>query len=146
MPKQRLVNSIEKGLVIDHIRAGLGVRLFHYLKLDEANFTVVIVCNAESKRMGRKDIIKIENIIDLDYTVIGLIDHKSTISVIEDGEIVSKKQMTLPLRVENVILCKNPRCITSVEPQLPHVFHLQNADTRTYRCAYCENLVHGIEI
>ena len=146
MPMQRLVNSIEKGLVIDHIRAGLGVKLFHYLKLDEADFTVVIVCNAESKRMGHKDIIKIQNIIDLDYTVIGLIDHNSTISVIENGVITSKKQMTLPQRVENVILCRNPRCVTSAELQLPHLFYLQNADTRTYRCAYCENHVRGIEI
>jgi len=146
MPTQRLVNSIQKGLVIDHIRAGLGIRLFHYLKLDEAGFTVVIVCNAESKRMGRKDIIKIENIIDLDYTVIGLIDHNSTVSVIEGGVIIAKKRMTLPERVENVILCKNPRCVTSSEAGLPHVFHLQDAAARTYQCAYCEDLVHGIEI
>ena len=146
MPRQRLVNSIEKGLVIDHIRAGLGVKLYHYLKLDEAGLPVVIVCNVESRRMGRKDIIKIQNSIDLDYTVIGLIDHNSTVSVIENGEITSKKQMTLPERVENVILCKNPRCVTSTEAELPHVFYLRDAATRTYRCAYCENHAHGIEI
>lgn len=141
-----LVNSIKKGIVIDHIRAGLGIKLFHYLKLDNADFTVVIVSGAQSKRMGRKDIIKIQNIIDLDYTVIGLIDHNSTISIIEDGAIIEKKSMELPERVENVIRCKNPRCITSVEKQVPHVFELQNAETRTYRCAYCEDHVRGIEI
>jgi len=146
MKKQMLVNSIEKGIVIDHIRAGLGIKLFHFLKLDNADFTVVIVSGAESKRMGRKDIIKIQNIIDLDYTVIGLIDHNSTISIIENGKIKEKKNMELPQKVENVIICKNPRCITSVEKQIPHIFTLQNAETRTYRCGYCEDHVHGIEI
>lgn len=146
MKETMLVNSIKKGIVIDHIRAGLGIKLFHYLKLDNADFTVVIISGAESKRMGRKDIIKIQNIIDLDYTVIGLIDHNSTISIIENGKIKEKKSMELPQKVENVIRCKNPRCITSVEKQVPHVFELQNAETRTYRCAYCEDHVHGIEI
>jgi len=146
MSAQRLVNSIEKGLVIDHIRAGMGVRLFDYLKLGEADFTVVMITNAASKRMGRKDIIKIQNIIDLDYTVIGLIDHHATISIIENGEIVEKKNLELPLTVKNVIRCKNPRCVTSVEKQLPHIFHLQNSADRTYRCTYCEEFVHGIEI
>ncbi|MCL2080598.1 MAG: aspartate carbamoyltransferase regulatory subunit [Oscillospiraceae bacterium] len=146
MKGQRLVNSIEKGIVIDHIRAGLGVKLFHFLKLDNADFTVVIISGAESKRMGRKDIIKIQNMIDIDYTVIGLIDHNATISIIEDGEITEKKKLELPRRVENVIVCKNPRCITSTERQIPHVFSLQNAETRTYRCDYCEDHVRGIEI
>jgi aspartate carbamoyltransferase regulatory subunit len=146
MKNQILVNAIEKGIVIDHIRAGLGIKLFHYLKLDNADFTVVIVSGAESKRMGRKDIIKIQNIIDLDYTVIGLIDHNSSISIIENGVITEKKTMELPKKVENVIMCKNPRCITSVEKQIPHIFTLQNAETRTYRCDYCEDHVRGIEI
>ena len=140
------IEKIRNGIVIDHIKSGLGIRVFNWLGLDKAHYTVAFVVNANSQGMGRKDIIKIENIIDLDYTVIGLIDHNSTISVIENGVITSKKQMTLPHRVENVILCRNPRCVTSAEPALPHVFHLQNAETRTYRCAYCENLVHGIEI
>jgi aspartate carbamoyltransferase regulatory subunit len=146
MKNQMLVNSIQKGIVIDHIRAGLGIKLFRHLKLDSADFTVVIITNAESKRMGRKDIIKIQNIIDLDYTVIGLIDHNSSISIIEDGIITEKKNMELPQKVENVIICKNPRCITSVEKQAPHIFTLQNAETRTYRCDYCEDHVRGIEI
>ena len=142
----RLVNSIEKGIVIDHIRAGTGLRLFHYLKLDQAEFTVVMIHNATSERMGRKDIIKIQNIIDLDYTVIGLIDHNATITVIEDGNIVDKKKLELPATVYNVIKCKNPRCITSAEPQIPHIFHLQDAGGRVYRCSYCEDHIKGFEI
>lgn len=144
MTNQRLVNSINKGIVIDHIRAGLGIKLFRYLKLDEADITVVMITNAASKRMGRKDMIKIQNIIDLDYTVIGLIDDKATISIIDDGRVVEKKRLELPKTTENVIICKNPRCITAVEKQLSHVFHL--LENRTYRCAYCEEFVHGFEI
>ncbi|MCL2084237.1 MAG: aspartate carbamoyltransferase regulatory subunit [Oscillospiraceae bacterium] len=143
---QRLVNSIEKGIVIDHIRAGTGVRLFHYLKLDQADFTVVMINNAASLRMGRKDIIKIQNIIDLDYTVIGLIDHNATISVIDGGLIVDKKKLALPQTVRNVIKCKNPRCITASEAQSAHIFHLHDAGARVYRCAYCEDHIQGFEI
>ncbi|GHU93991.1 aspartate carbamoyltransferase regulatory chain [Clostridia bacterium] len=141
----RLVNSIEKGIVIDHIRAGLGIKLYHYLKLNESDFTVVMIANAVSKRMGRKDIIKIQNIIDLNYEVIGLIDHNATISIIEDGNITTKRSLALPRTVENVIRCKNPRCVTAIE-QVPHIFRLQDAEKCVYRCAYCEEQVYGFEI
>jgi aspartate carbamoyltransferase regulatory subunit len=143
---ERLVNSIEKGIVIDHIQSGMGVKLFHYLNLDKADFTVVMIINAVSNRMGRKDMIKIQDIIDLDFTVIGLIDHNATISVIDGGRIIDKKSLELPTSVKNVIFCKNPRCITSTEKQMPHIFRLQNAEERIYRCSYCEDYVHGFEL
>lgn len=144
MKGQRLVNSINKGIVIDHIRAGLGIRLYRYLKLDEADFTTVLITNANSQRMGRKDVIKIENIIDLDYTVIGLIDHHASISIIQNGEVAEKKQLELPSVVENVIHCKNPRCITSTEAELDHVFRLMKSGA--YYCIYCEEIVRNFEI
>jgi len=143
---ERLVNSIDKGIVIDHITPGLGIKLYRYLGLDEAQLTVVVITNAESRRMGRKDIIKIRNIIDLDYTVIGLIDDKATINVIEDGKISEKKKLELPERVIDVIRCKNPRCITSGERDIRHEYVLQNRTTGTYRCLYCEEQARGIEL
>ncbi|MCL1806244.1 MAG: aspartate carbamoyltransferase regulatory subunit [Oscillospiraceae bacterium] len=146
MAGQRLVNSIEKGIVIDHIQAGMGIKLFRYLNLDKAGFTVVMIMNAASKRMGRKDIIKIQDITDLDYTVIGLIDHRATISVIDGGKIIAKKPLTLPSTVQNVLYCKNPRCVTATEKQMPHIFRLQNAGERIYKCAYCEEYVNGFEL
>jgi len=132
------INGIVKGLVIDHIRAGLGIKIFNYLGLDKAGFTVALIMNAPSTKLGRKDMIKIENVIDLDYTVLGLIDHNITINVIEDERIKEKIKLKLPREVENVIRCKNPRCITSVEKYLPHVFFLVDEDRGEYRCRYCE--------
>lgn len=144
--EERLVNSIDKGIVIDHIRPGVGIKLYNYLKLNEAEFTVVIIANAESKAQGRKDIIKIQNIIDLDYAVIGLIDDKATINIIDNGRVVEKKHLTLPEKVVNVIRCKNPRCIAASESGLKHIYHLKNRDTGIYACAYCEDQVRGIEL
>ncbi|GHV06695.1 aspartate carbamoyltransferase regulatory chain [Clostridia bacterium] len=141
----RMVNAIQKGIVIDHIRAGLGIKLYHYLRLDEGDFTVVLIVNAASKRLERKDMIKIQNIVDLDYKVIGLIDNNATISIIENGAVSQKVKLTLPQTVENVISCKNPRCVTSIE-EIPHVFHLQNEENRAYRCAYCEERVYGFQL
>lgn len=134
------INSIKNGIVIDHIKAGLGIKIFNYLGLDRADFSVALIMNAESSKLRKKDIIKIENIIDLDYTVLGLIDPNITIDVIENEKIKEKISLKLPEKVENVIKCKNPRCITSVEKYIPHVFYLVNEEKGEYRCKYCDEM------
>ena len=113
------INSIRKGIVIDHIKAGLGMKIFKYLGLDNANYTVALIMNAPSSKLNRKDMIKIENELDIDYTVLGILDPSITIDIIEDEKIVKKLKLQLPLNVENIIKCKNPRCITSVENYIP---------------------------
>ncbi len=143
--EKRLVNSIDKGIVIDHIKPGLGIKLYHALGLETAPFTVVIFTNAQSSSGGTKDMIKIQNIIELDYAVIGLIDAGATINIIENGRVVDKKQLTLPQRVDNVIRCKNPRCITSLERDIPHSFTL-NDPSGIYSCLYCEDQVNGLDV
>ena len=138
------INSIKKGIVIDHIRAGAGIRIFYYLGLEKANFTVALIMNAESTKRGKKDIIKIENVIDMDFTVLGLIDPYLTINIIE-GEVIKEKiKLKLPKTVENVIKCKNPRCITSVEASINHIFHLVDEEKGEYRCEYCDETTVGI--
>ncbi|OPJ60309.1 aspartate carbamoyltransferase regulatory subunit [Clostridium oryzae] len=140
------INSIKKGLVIDHIGAGLGIKIFKYLKLDDAEFTVALIMNAPSYKIGKKDIIKIENEIHLDYKVLGLIDPNITINVIENEVITNKIKLSLPEKVKNVIKCKNPRCVTSVEKYIPHIFHLVNEEKREYRCEYCDDIERFEEI
>ena len=137
------VTSIEKGIVIDHIKAGYGIQLFNYLKLDKAEYNVALIINAFSQKQGRKDIIKINNEIDIDYTFLGLLDPNITINVIEDGKIKEKVKLNVPKRVVNIIKCKNPRCITSVEQELPHVFKLTDPARAVYRCIYCETKAGG---
>lgn len=134
------INSIKKGMVIDHIKAGYGIKIFNYLGLDKADFTVALIKNAPSERMGRKDIVKIENVIDLDYTVLGLIDPNLTINIIDDECVQEKIELKLPERVVDVIKCKNPRCVTAVERGLQHVFHLVDAKKGEYRCEYCDEI------
>lgn len=134
------VNTIKNGLVIDHIRAGTGPRIFSWLGLDKADFCVALIMNVESKKSGRKDIIKIDNIINIDYSVLGFIDPNITVNVIMDEHIQRKITLSLPDRVENVIQCKNPRCITSTEKYIPHVFRLVDKKRAEYRCEYCDNL------
>ena len=136
-----IVNSIERGMVIDHITAGTGNRILDYLKIDTKKNTVAFIMNATSKKHGRKDLIKIENVTDVDLTVLGLLDPNATVNVIENGRIVKKINLELPKTVTNVIKCKNPRCVTSVERNAPHIFHLMNAETREYRCEYCDEIV-----
>jgi aspartate carbamoyltransferase regulatory subunit len=140
------INSIKRGIVIDHISAGLGVKIFNYLKLDNANFTVALIMNAPSIKVGKKDIIKIENELDIDYRVLGLIDPSITINIIEDEAITRKLKLEMPKKVENVIMCKNPRCITSVEKYIPHVFHLLDETTGEYRCEYCDDITKLSEL
>ena len=136
-----IVNSIERGIVIDHITAGTGNRILDYLKIDTKKNTVAFIMNATSKKHGRKDLIKIENVTDVDLTVLGLLDPNATVNVIENGRIVKKINLELPKTVTTVIKCKNPRCVTSVERNAPHIFHLMNAETREYRCEYCDEIV-----
>ena len=132
------VTSIEKGIVIDHIKAGYGIQLFNYLKLDKAEYNVALIINAFSQKQGRKDIIKINNEIDIDYTFLGLLDPNITINVIEDGKIKEKVKLNVPKRVVNIIKCKNPRCITSIEQEIPHKFKLMDKEKKVYRCIYCD--------
>ena len=130
-----------KRQVIDHITAGTGNRILDYLKIDTKKNTVAFIMNATSKKHGRKDLIKIENVTDVDLTVLGLLDPNATVNIIENGKIVKKINLALPQTVTNVIRCKNPRCVTSVERNAPHIFHLMNAQTREYRCEYCDEIV-----
>jgi aspartate carbamoyltransferase regulatory subunit len=140
------VNSIDKGLVIDHIRAGFGLRVLDYLNIDKANGMVALIMNATSKKNDRKDIIKIEGVTDIDITALGLLDHGATVNVIENGHIIEKIKLELPEKVVNIIKCKNPRCVTSLEPALPQVFYLVDSAKEEYCCEYCEEAVRVTEI
>ena len=137
------VNTIKNGLVIDHIRSGCGPRIFSWLGLDKANFRVALIMNVPSRKLGKKDIIKIDNIINIDYSVLGFIDPNITVIVVQNEEIVKKIDLVLPEKVENVIRCKNPRCITTSEPYLSQVFRLVNRERSEYRCEYCDELYHA---
>ncbi|WPC41441.1 aspartate carbamoyltransferase regulatory subunit [Clostridium sp. JS66] len=132
------INSVRNGIVIDHIRAGHGIKIFNYLGLDNVDYSVALIMNAESKKCGKKDIIKIENNLELDLKVLGFIDPNITIDIIEDEQIKEKIKLKLPEKVENIIKCKNPRCITSVERDLAHVFYLTDEEHGEYRCLYCD--------
>ena len=134
------IEKIKSGVVIDHIKPGQGIRIFNWLGLDKSPHTVAFLVNAISRHMGRKDIIKIANTIAINFDILGIIDPNITVNIIEDEKITEKIKLKLPERVENVILCKNPRCITSAEKYTPHIFHLENAEERTYRCDYCDDI------
>lgn len=133
------VGKIEEGFVLDHIKAGKSLSIYHHLQLDKLDCTVAIIKNAKSNKLGKKDILKVECDIDmLDLDVLAFIDHNITVNVIKDGNIVSKKELQLPKEIHNIIHCKNPRCITSIEQGLPHVFVLTDEEKEIYRCKYCE--------
>ncbi len=134
------VDTIKNGLVIDHIRAGCGHRIFTWLGLDKADFCVALIMNVPSNTFGRKDIIKIDNIIDIDYSVLGFIDPNITVNIVMDEHIAKKITLSLPEKVENVIKCRNPRCITSTEPYVRHVFRLVDKKRAEYRCECCDEL------
>ena len=133
-----IIDAISNGIVIDHIAAGKAMTLYGILGLDGLDCTVALLKNVPSRKLGRKDIIKIDRILDLDWDVIGYIDPGITVNIIRDGVRVEKRQLRLPERITNVIRCKNPRCITSVEQELPQIFTLTDPEMRTYRCLYCE--------
>jgi aspartate carbamoyltransferase regulatory subunit len=132
------IDSIQNGVVIDHIKAGSAMKLYQLLHLDRLDTSVAMIMNVASRKMGKKDIIKIDAEIDLDLDVIGYVDPKATINIIRDGELVEKKNLDLPKELKNVIKCKNPRCISITEQELPHIFVLTDKETETYRCKYCE--------
>ena len=134
------IDKIKKGIVIDHIEAGQGIRIFNWLGLDKSPYTVAFVINANSKLLGRKDVIKIDNDITINFDLLGLIDPNITVNIIKDGSIVRKEKLKLPEKVENVLICKNPRCITSTEKYISHVFHLVSPGLQTYRCEYCDEI------
>ena len=135
------IDSIQNGIVIDHITAGKGMEIYHLLHLDQLDCSVAIIKNARSEHMGRKDIIKIDSPLDLDLDVLGYIDSHITVNIIQDGKLVEKKHLALPEKLVNVIHCKNPRCITVAESQLDAVFVLSDAEKHTYRCAYCDTAI-----
>ena len=138
------ISGIQEGFVLDHIQPGMSLRLYHDLKLDQLDCSVAIIKNAKSSKMGKKDILKVECPIEaLDLDILGFIDHNITVNVIQDNKIVAKKELQLPKQVKNVIRCKNPRCITSIEQELPHKFKLTDRKNRIYRCIYCESKFKG---
>ena len=138
------VSGISEGFVLDHIQAGKSMDIYHYLRLDKLDCCVAIIKNAKSNKMGKKDIMKIECPIDvIDLDILGFIDHNITINIIQDEKIVEKKRLKLPKEITNVIKCKNPRCITSIEQELDHVFVLTDPENEVYRCKYCEEKYRG---
>ena len=138
------VGRIAEGFVLDHIEAGKSMEIYKYLHLDKLDCCVAIIKNAKSNKMGKKDIMKIECPIDfMDLDILGFIDHNITVNVIQNGKITSKKELHLPSQVVNVIRCKNPRCITSIEQELDQVFILTDPGKEVYRCKYCEEKYDG---
>lgn len=133
------VDEIKNGVVIDHIKAGQAMEIYRFLELDKLDCPIAIIKNAASRRMGRKDIIKIDTELSPDLSALGYIDASLTVNVIKDGKNVAKYHPELPLKIVDIVLCKNPRCITSTEQELPHVFKLTDKDSGTYRCIYCES-------
>ena len=132
------IDSIKNGIVIDHISAGNSLKLYQLLKLDELECSVAIIKNVSSKKTGKKDIIKIDADIELDTEIIGYIDPDITVNIIKNGKNVEKKTIELPQKLTNVLKCKNPRCISATEQELPHIFTLADKEKRIYRCLYCE--------
>ncbi|MBQ7669099.1 MAG: aspartate carbamoyltransferase regulatory subunit [Clostridia bacterium] len=132
------IDSIRNGIVIDHITAGSGMKLYELLGLDALDVSVAIIKNVSSRKMGKKDIIKIDADIPVDLDVIGYVDPSATVNYIKDGELFEKRNIEMPKTLVNVIKCKNPRCITSCEQELDHVFRLADREKKIYRCIYCE--------
>lgn len=132
------IDSITNGIVIDHISAGKGLRLYELLELDELDCGVAIIKNAKSNKYGKKDIIKIESITDINLDVLGFIDNRATVCIIKNGQLAEKKKLDLPKELVNIVDCKNPRCITSIEASADQVFYLCDEKQHRYRCKYCE--------
>lgn len=140
------ITSIKNGIVLDHIKAGMGVKIFQYLNLDKVNNQVALIINAESKKNGRKDIIKIENCSDINYTVLGLLSPGITINEVENEVMINKVSPELPKVVEDIIICDNPNCITSEEKYITHRFTLVDKQKGNYKCEYCESIVNPSEV
>ena len=133
-----IIGTITDGIVIDHIPAGRAMELYRYMDLDKLESEVALIKNATSEKYGRKDIIKINEIIDLNFDVLGYVDSNITVAIIREGQLVEKRKPVLPKELRNVIKCKNPRCITTVEQELPQIFKLTDPENGVYRCIYCE--------
>ena len=134
-----IIGQIKDGIVLDHITAGKAMTIYNILKLDELDCTVAMIKNADSPKLGKKDILKISTLLDLDLDVLGYLDPGITINVIRDGKVAERRKIGLPERVVGVIKCKNPRCITSVEQEIVHEFKLTDRNKKIYRCIYCEH-------
>ena len=132
------INSIMNGIVIDHITAGKGMEIYRLLGLETLDCSVALIKNVTSRKSGKKDIIKIDSDFDVDTDILGFVDPDVTVNIIKDGKIVEKKAIELPLELTNVLKCKNPRCISSTEQELPQIFRLTDREHRVYRCLYCE--------
>ena len=133
------IDSIKNGYVIDHIKAGKAMQIYDFLKLNDLDCQVAIITNARSSKSGQKDIIKIDKKIDIDLDILGFIDSNITVNVVKNDKIIEKKKLTLPKEIVNLVKCKNPRCITSTERDLDHIFVLTDEKNGVYRCKYCEN-------
>ena len=134
-----IINPISNGIVLDHITAGNAMKIYDVLDLDKLDCQVAIIRNCKSVKMGKKDILKIDASIDINFDILGYIDPGITVNFIKDSKIVNRLHLELPQKIENVIKCKNPRCITSVEQELPHIFKLTDREHSVYRCIYCES-------
>lgn len=140
------ISGIQEGFVLDHIQAGMSLQIYHDLNLDKLDCTVAVIKNAKSNKMGKKDMIKVECSIDtLDLDILGFIDHNITVNIIKGDKIVEKRPLHLPAQVKNVIKCKNPRCITSIEQELDQIFILTDEQKEVYRCKYCEEKYRGMK-
>lgn len=137
------IDSIQNGIVLDHITAGKGMEIYHDLGLEKLDCSVAIITNVKSQKMGKKDIIKIDKEYSINLDLIGYIDPNVSVSIIKDGVTVEKKKLASPQKVINVVKCKNPRCITTTEQEIDQIFELVNTETRVYRCIYCETEVNG---
>ena len=132
------IDSIKNGIVIDHITAGKGMTIYNLLGLDKLDCSIAIIKNVNSRKLGKKDIIKVDSDIELNIDALGYIDPGVTVNVIKDGVLAEKRNILLPEKITNIIFCKNPRCITTTEQELPHTFRLTDKDAKVYRCIYCE--------
>lgn len=135
-----IIGQIKNGIVLDHITAGKGMDIYTALELDKLDCQVAIIKNAESKKYGKKDIIKIDKDMDVDLDVLGYLDERVTVNVIKEGKLFKREHLEAPEEIKNIIKCKNPRCITTTEQELPHIFKLTDREKKTYRCIYCESL------
>lgn len=140
------ITSIKNGFMLDHIKAGIGVKIFRYLHLDKLGHQVALIINADSKKMGKKDIIKIENSEEINYTVLGLLSPGITINEVRNEVIVNKIKPELPERIQDILICENPSCITSQEKYIPHNFRLVDREKGSYKCEYCEQIVNPSEV
>ena len=140
------ITSIKNGFMLDHIKAGIGVKIFRYLHLDKLGHQVALIINADSKKMGKKDIIKIETIEEINYTVLGLLSPGITINEVRNEVIVSKIKPELPERIQDILICENPSCITSQEKYIPHNFTLVDREKGSYKCEYCEQIINPSEV